>query len=154
MRCADGLRRLKASEAAVLYARLGIQPPPDIAAPSAEYVRNTRRKEVDGIAFRSTLEADAYQILKSWQRAGAITNLELQPRFLLQPKFRHEGKTIRAMHYTADFRFVRNFRTVVLEVKGFRLETYRMRRKQFLFRYPEVVFEEWRKEDVARWSKS
>ncbi len=154
MRCADGLRRLTTKEAAMLYARRGLAPPHELAAPSTEHIRNTRRKTVDNIQFRSTLEADAYQILKSWQRAGAITNLELQPRFLLQPKFRHEGKTIRAMHYTADFRFVRNFRTVVLECKGFRTQPYMQRRKQFLFRYPEVIFEEWRREDVAKWSKS
>lgn len=144
---------MKATEAAALYARLGRTPPPDIAAPSAEHVRNTRRKEVDGIPFRSTLEADAYQILKSWQRAGVISNLELQPRFLLQPKFRHEGKTIRAMHYRPDFRYTRAGATFVVEVKGFRTEPYRMRRKQFLFRYPQLIFMEWTRQTLRDLSR-
>ena len=49
-----------------------------------EFTAATRRKIVDGIPFRSTLEANTYQLLKSWESASAIRNLKLQPRFVLQ----------------------------------------------------------------------
>lgn len=141
-------------EAAELYQRSGFAPPPSIAAPSAEYVRNTRRKVVDGIEFRSTLEATAYQVLASWQAAGAISKLELQPRFVLQPSFISNGERIRAMHYTADFRFeqfnpmTEQVETWVVEAKGHRTESYRMRRKMFLAKFPGLVFVEWNRETV------
>ena len=141
-------------QALELYQRAGATPPPDIAAPSAEYIRNTRRKVVDGIAFRSTLEANAYQIIRSWQDAGIIWNLMLQPVYILQDGFTdQDGNTIRPMRYTADFRFDRKgitgfAETVVIETKGHRTEPYRMRRKMFLKRYPYIRFEEWDREKV------
>ncbi len=135
-------------QAAALYDRAGIKAPADIAAPDAEYIRNTKRKMVDGLAFRSTLEANAYQILRHWQMAGAISELKTQPRFVLQEKFIRDGRTIRQMVYTADFQFVREGRTVVIEAKGFRTQPYMMRRKLFLAKYPEMHLEEWDREKV------
>lgn len=139
-------------QAAELYARIGRTPPPEITAPSAEYIRNTRRKLVDGIPFRSTLEADAYQILKSWRDAGEITHLELQPKFLLQPGFRRrgpvDGEWVRAITYKADFGYQRNGVRHVIEAKGFRTEAYRLRRKLFLGKHSTVVFEEWTRETM------
>lgn len=137
-------------QAAELYVRAGRMPPADIAAPSAEHIRNTRRKAVDGIPFRSTLEANAYQVLKSWRRAGAIAELQLQPRFVLQPRFfsLSTGTTIRAMTYRADFSYTQDGQLHVIEAKGFRTEAYRMRRKLFLAKYPDAVFEEWTQETL------
>ncbi len=120
-----------------------------------EHVRNTRRKVVDGIAFRSTLESQVYQLLKLWQAAGTIRNLILQPRFELQEKFKRDGKTERAMHYTPDFQFQRKpvapslfWADVVIEAKGHKTEAYRMRRKMFLLKYPYIEFMEWNRETL------
>lgn len=140
-------------QAAELLRRAGAPIPADLQT-SAEFIRNTRRKEVGGVVFRSTLEATAYQILQSWAAAGVITDLELQPKFLLQSKFRHEGKTVRAMTYKADFRFLDHRQTIsciptVVEAKGHRTEAYKMRRKLFLAKYrEEFKFEEWDKDTV------
>ncbi len=128
--------------------------PAGMHAGNFEHVRNTRRKVVDGIAFRSTLESQVYQLLKLWRDAGTIRNLILQPRFELQPKFKRDGKTERAMHYTPDFQFERYRRgtkvnrLVVIEAKGHKTEAYRMRRKMFLLKYPHIVFEEWNRETL------
>ena len=39
---------------------------------------------IDGITFDSKSEAKRYEELKLLQRGGAIQNLSLQPRFMLQ----------------------------------------------------------------------
>ncbi len=130
-------------EAAQIYERMQKPVPPEIGAVCTEHIRNTRRKIVGGREFRSTLEADAYQLLKAWERAGVISDLELQPRFLLQARFLRHGVSIRGMHYTADFRFVRDFRTVVVETKGYRTEAFNLRRKLFLRKFPELIYEIW-----------
>ncbi len=132
----------------MLYTRAGFDPPPEIGAVCTEHIRGTSRKTIDGREFRSTLEADAYQLLKVWQRAGHISDLELQPRFLLQPKFERDKVFIGAMHYTADFRFVRDGRTIILECKGYRTEAFNLRRKLFLRKYPELVYEIWDRETL------
>ncbi len=153
-------------EAALLYQRAGFSPPPSIAAPSVEHIRNTRRKVLDGIEFRSTLEADCYTLLTSWQAAGLIRRLELQPKFLLQPAFRRggptDGETVRAIKYTADFAFDRvpragyegrDVERVVVEAKGFRTQAYELRRKLFLCRFPDVVYEIWTREKLRELSR-
>lgn len=126
-----------------LYARLGIQPPPGIAVPDASKY-NATKKMVDGILFDSAGEARAFQVLRSWAVAGAITGLELQPRFLLQERFRDSaGKAHRQIEYRADFRFLRDGKPVVVDYKGVRTPTYGVKIKLFLARYPELAFEEW-----------
>ena len=142
---------MKTSEAAMLYANLGIKPPADIAAPGPEYVRGTRRKVVDGIEFRSTLEASTYQLLSLWRTAGLISGLECQPRYLVAPKITHyEGqrlkKCIRQITYRPDFRFERDGRQFVIESKGHWTEAARLRVKLFRAKYPQLVFEEWNRE--------
>lgn len=141
---------MNTKQAIALYSRLGLAPPPDIL-PSAEYIQNTRRKEVQGIQFRSTLEAEAWLVLQAWQQCGAITGLELQPKFLLQPRFIHQatGEKVRAMTYKADFSYRReDGERVVVEAKGFRTEPYKMRRKLFLMKFQHLVFEEWTRETM------
>lgn len=137
-------------EAASLYQRTGQPVPADLAAPAPEKVRNTRRKIVDGIEFRSTLEAEAYQLLRTWEKAGAITYLKLQPKFVLQPKMRRFGQTIRAITYTPDFSCTLGWsgRPVVVDAKGYRMEVYKLKRKLFMQRYPDTAFWEWTRADV------
>ena len=151
-------------QAAELYARAGRVPPPSIAAPAPEFVRNTRRKVIDGIEFRSTLEADAYQIIKSWRDAGAIRNLELQPKFVLQSAFRRgapvDGENVRAIKYTADFQFERavigeavEWQMTVIEAKGHRTQPYELRRRMFLAKFPHMRYEIWDREKIRSLSR-
>lgn len=135
-------------ELAQIYERMNQPVPAEFAKPSAEYIRNTQRKVVNGISFRSGLEANAYQLLKVWERAGHISDLRLQPRFLLQARFLRHGVSIRGMHYTADFQFTRNFRTVVVEAKGYRTQAFELRRKLFLKKFPELEYEIWTRESL------
>ena len=134
------------AQARKLCEQAGAPLPAGIEKMSAEKVKGTRRKVLDGIEFRSTLEADVYALLKSWERLGAISGLELQPRFLLQAKMRREGKAIRQIEYVADFRFQRGGQTVVIDAKGFRTDVYRIKAKMFRALYPQLVFQEWTRE--------
>ena len=67
---------------------------------------------VDGQRFDSKKEAKRYAYLKLLERAGEISDLELQPQY----RFMYEGKLF--MTYVADFRYVENGKVVVEDVKS------------------------------------
>ena len=60
---------------------------------------------VDGKEFDSKKEGNRYKELRLLERAGEISNLELQPRFLLQDSFKKNEKTYRKIEYVADFMY-------------------------------------------------
>lgn len=92
---------------------------------------------VDGMIFDSKREANRYRELKLYQEKGLITNLKLQPKFLLQDKFKYEGKTERAITYIADFSYfdVKKGKHIVEDVKGVETEVFKIKRKLFLNLY-------------------
>lgn len=140
--CARDIR-VKTADVETLYRNLGIQPPADISsAKPSKY--SARKKEIDGHIFDSTGEAEAYRVLKQWERAGAITNLELQPTYILQPK----QPNIRQVAYRPDFQFMRDGRQVVIDFKGMKTPVYRLKIKLFRSKFPFVVFEEWTRETL------
>lgn len=100
---------------------------------------NAVKTLVDGIKFDSRKEAKRYQELKLLERVGAIKELELQPRFLLQDKFTLDGVTHRKIEYVADFKFWDNGRRswIVEDVKGVKTEVYKLKKKLFLKKYGE-----------------
>ena len=101
---------------------------------------NARKTAIDGITFDSLKEAGRYQELKLAERAGIIEGLTLKPRFTLQPGFSdNQGNRIRAITYTADFQYMENGRSVVEDVKGFETKTWNIKKKIFLYLYPEHI---------------
>ena len=60
---------------------------------------------VDDYIFDSIQESKRYKELKLLLRAGEISNLQLQPRFILQEGFKKNGKTYRKVEYIADFMY-------------------------------------------------
>lgn len=97
------------------------------------------KTDVDGITFDSKKESEFYAELKLREKAGEISHLRLQPRYLLQEAFKYEGKQYREMEYVADFEYVENGVTVVVDVKGFRTAVYMIKRKLFLYKYGDKV---------------
>lgn len=65
-----------------------------------------KKTQVDMYIFDSAKEAQRYRELKLLERAKEISNLELQPRFLLQESFKKNGKTYRKIEYVADFKYI------------------------------------------------
>ena len=116
---------------------------------------------VDGIEFDSKLESQCYPYLRDWQNEGIISNLELQPLYLLIPAFKnsfYNGATrkissaqIHKMEYTPDYQFDFVFDNdtykVVIESKGYPNESYPLRKKIFLDRFRNVVFLDIRKKE-------
>lgn len=64
-----------------------------------------KKVQVDMYVFDSIAESRRYKELKILERAGEISNLELQPKFLLQDSFKKNGKTFRKIEYVADFMY-------------------------------------------------
>ena len=84
-----------------------------------------------------------YCELKILRMAGEVIDFERQVTFELQPKFRHSGKTERAIKYIADFVIkYKDGRTVVVDTKGFKTKEYLLKRKMLLYKYPDMIFEE------------
>jgi hypothetical protein len=95
----------------------------------------TIKTVVDNITFDSIKEARRYGELKELEKQGKIKNLTIHPKFLLQDKFKHKGKTHKKITYSADFQYEENGDIVVEDVKGYKTDVYRMKMKMFLFRY-------------------
>lgn len=88
--------------------------------------------------FHSKKEADFYVKLKILKRAKKIIDFKLQPEFELQPKFRDaEGKMIRSIKYKADFIIYHDGKTEIVDVKGYRTETFNIKWKLLQFKYKD-----------------
>ena len=93
---------------------------------------NAKKTMVDGILFDSVKESRRYQELKILEKAGEISDLQMQVEFELIPEQREpdtigkrggikKGKVIdRKISYIADFTYNENGETVVEDVKGYR----------------------------------
>ena len=81
-----------------------------------------KKIEIDGIKFDSLKEAKRYQELLLLQRAGEISDLELQPKFELikSVKFADTDRAKPAIRYFADFAYtdVLTGKRIVEDVKS------------------------------------
>lgn len=101
---------------------------------------NAVKSECDGVVFDSKKEAGRYEFLKMLARAGKISNLKLQPRFLLQDGFIYGGKKERKIEYVADFQYIDEHGTSIVEdVKGKKTDVYKLKRKLFLYKYGDRI---------------
>ncbi|GLC88677.1 DUF1064 domain-containing protein [Lysinibacillus piscis] len=91
----------------------------------------------DGITFDSALEVKYYDHLKHLQAQGIVTSFELQPRFVLLPKFEKNGKKYREIGYNADFTVhYADGHSEVVDIKGMVTQQFELRKKLFEYRYP------------------
>lgn len=89
---------------------------------------------IDGVTFASKKEANRYCELRLLQRAGEISNLELQPAF----KLAIDGRPVlirsrgypngRQAKYVADFAYWDGEKRVVEDAKGFRTDAYKLKK--------------------------
>ena len=95
--------------------------------------RNTK-VFVDGHTFDSKKEAKRYYELRLLEKAGEISNLQLQVKFVLIPSQRIDGKLVeRECAYKADFVYQEKGETVIEDTKGFKTKDYVIKRKLMLF---------------------
>ncbi len=111
-----------------------------------------RKTVVDGITFDSKKEANRFRELQLLERAGKITTLQQQVKYVLIPtqrEFSNEiykkgahqghfkpGKVLeKECSYIADFAYIQDGAYVVEDTKGVRTEAYKIKRKLMLERY-------------------
>jgi hypothetical protein len=96
----------------------------------------------DGIVFDSAAEMKYYRdVILPQIEAGDIVGCERQKRYVLQDKFKREGKTILPIEYKADFVVQRKDGTEkVIDIKGCPDPISKMKRKMFWFKYPVVDY--------------
>lgn len=108
-----------------------------------------KKTVVDGITFDSKKESKRYQELKLLEKAGKISNLQTQVKYVLIPaqylptgevyrQGKNKGKpkmklAEREIAYYADFQYEEDGQTVVEDVKGMRLSDYKLKRKMMLY---------------------
>ena len=112
---------------------------------------NNTKIQSDGHTFDSKHEYQRYCELKLLERAGAITDLQMQVKFVLIPS-QYEPDTVKVLKsgkekvvkgklierecsYIADFVYQYNGKTVVEDAKGMRTKDYVIKRKLMLDRY-------------------
>ena len=98
---------------------------------------NIKTVTSDGIKHDSIKEANRWCELLLLQRAGVITDLQRQVKFLLIPK--QEGE--RAVYYIADFTYTENGERVVEDAKGMRTKEYRLKKKMMLYYHGNKIKE-------------
>ena len=103
---------------------------------------HSRKTMVDGIVFDSAKEARRYRELRLLERAGVISDLQLQPVFTLSVAFTKNGKRYRAIKYIADFQYTENGQTVIEDVKGVKTAVYRLKKTLFEAQYPDLTITE------------
>ena len=95
---------------------------------------HSRKVTWDGIEFDSLKEARRYRELWLLKKAGEITNLQRQVRFVLIPSQRIDGKVVeRSVSYIADFVYEDHGEIVVEDVKGLKTREYILKRKLMLW---------------------
>ena len=97
-----------------------------------------KKTQVDMYVFDSAREAKRYKELKLLERAGEISNLELQPHFLLQDSFKKNGRTYRKIEYVADFKYIEKGKIILEDVKGIQTDVFKIKHKLFEKIYPEL----------------
>jgi hypothetical protein len=96
-----------------------------------------RKTTLNGVEFDSHKEAQRYAQLRLLERAGRITNLRCQVKYILIPAQRDEkGKLLeRECFYVADFVYfdLTLGREVVEDAKGYRTDTFKLKKKMMLW---------------------
>lgn len=95
----------------------------------------------EGETFDSRDEYQYYLYLLKLKAEGKILNFERQPTYELQPKFKKNGKTYRAITYTPDFLvYWNNGDETLVDVKSLGTATQQgeLRRKLFEYKYPNI----------------
>jgi hypothetical protein len=95
--------------------------------------------EVQGVLFDSKAEAEYYQRLLTMQAQGIVKAVELQPVVELQPRFQHDGRTIRAITYAPDFKVeYTDGRVAYVDIKGMSTQQGELKRKLWWYRFPDI----------------
>lgn len=104
--------------------------------------KDREKRSCDGIVFDSQLEMRYYRdVLRPGVESGTIKKYELQKKYVLQPKFSRNGKTVLPITYVADFYIeYADGRVVVIDTKGCPDSVAKLKRKLFWYCFPDVDY--------------
>ena len=92
--------------------------------------------------FDSMKEANRYAELLLLQKAGRVTDLRRQVKFVLIPsQTLKNGKHVPPVSYVADFVYVRDGHEVVEDCKGYKTAVYQIKKKLMLYQYKIEIVE-------------
>lgn len=102
---------------------------------------NAKKVTVDGFKFDSQAEADYWLYLKELWQEGKILEIELQPKYELQPKFTNpRGSKILPINYKADFLVTyKDGSKQVIDVKGMETADFKLKKKMFEYKYDQSL---------------
>lgn len=114
---------------------------------------HSRKVTVDGVTFDSQKEYRRFRELCLLEKAGQITDLQRQVKFVLIPA-QYEPDTIgkrggikrgklieRECSYLADFVYNQDGKQVVEDTKGYKTAEYIIKRKMMLYKYGIRIIE-------------
>ena len=101
--------------------------PANLPGTESKLKYGNRVTEVDGIRFDSEKEADYYWQLHWLMREGTVKEVELQPKFVLQPGYK-VTEADGHIYY--------------VDTKGMKTPVYLLKKKMLLYRYPDIDFRE------------
>jgi hypothetical protein len=107
--------------------------------PKVKY--HNKKCEYKGLKFDSLKERNHYIVLEHLEKTNQIKDLKRQVKFELQPSFKLNNKTIRAITYIADFTYLKDNKLVVVDTKGFRTKDYLLKKKMFQYKYGMDIVE-------------
>lgn len=88
------------------------------------------------IEFDSMKEMSWYIKYELMEKSGSIKDLQRQVKFELQPSFKLNGKTIRAINYYADITYIdKDNKLHVIDIKGMKTEVYKLKKKMMAYKY-------------------
>lgn len=111
----------------------------EMVKPKSKY--HAEKTVVNGVTYDSKKEGKRAIELEYLQRAGKIKNLQRQVRFILQEDYvNNEGKKVRPISYIADYVYEQDGKKIVEDCKGFRTTEYKIKKKIFMYKFPEYKF--------------
>ena len=104
--------------------------------------KDKEKRTYNGMVFDSQLEMRYYRdVLCPGVESGDVVHYELQKKYELQPKYRHNGKSVLPIVYVADFYIEHaDGRIEVIDTKGCPDSVAKLKRKMFWYIYPEIDY--------------
>lgn len=113
-------------------------------APKKKHKYGAQPTMVDGIRFASKKEAERWLVLQAEEKLGEIRNLRRQIRYGLAV-VHWSGQIVFIGEYIPDFEYERKvdrlWIRIVEDVKGFRTQQYRWKKRHFEAQYGDKINE-------------
>ena len=105
---------------------------------------NAKKTEINGITFASRLEGERFKQLMLLQKAGEITDLQLQPELQIFEGYVncYDGMKHRSRFYVGDFKYLdlKTRQWIIEDTKGLETPEFRLKWEYVQSEYPQYVF--------------